>query len=203
VAENNRSKWNWDRSDGYRRCRFLRRGICVGIRKCRGRTGGPAAEQTRFLCGRSRTACKRPLHLPAHVSDSDLTDRMEAPELPAQPVDFEGENAEEKERTEEPASGFRLQADTSLASIAPPLAISEESSEVVSLVSHRFRTLVVAVLARSADPRPALDLRLICCSGRCVQEWLGVPPLVISASLLQPAILTHCPLAVPRRLGSG
>ncbi|PWZ52998.1 hypothetical protein Zm00014a_042655 [Zea mays] len=57
---------------------------------------------------------------------------MEAPELPAQPVDFEGENAEEKERTEEPASGFRLQADTSLASIAPPLAISEESSEVKS-----------------------------------------------------------------------
>jgi len=43
----------------------------------------PAAEQTRFLGGRGRTARKRPMHLPVHVSDSDPTDRMEAPELPA------------------------------------------------------------------------------------------------------------------------
>lgn len=139
-----------------------------------------------FLSGRSRTARKRPLHLSTRPR---VRFRSDGPDGSTGTADPAGQTLKRSEaeatpgRREEPPPQASLP--TALASLAPPLAICEESSEVVSLVlylvSHIFGALLVAVHARSADPRPALDLfRLIRCSGRCVKEWLGVvPPLVI------------------------
>lgn len=113
---------------------FLRRRICVGIRKCRGRTGGQLQNRRVFWAEEAvpqeNALCIYPSTCPIPIRRTGWKHRNCRPP----PVDFEalrgGDTGEERERSRR----LRPQP-TALASLAPPLAISEESSDSTALAS--------------------------------------------------------------------
>jgi len=128
-----RFRWNGDR--------FLRRGICVGIRKCRGRTGGPAAEhRADAFFRRKRPHRKKTPSASARPRvrfRSDGSDGSTGTAGPRRSTLKHCEAATPGKRERE-----RGAAASGLSPQPSPHSLrrwrSEESSEVVSLVSHRI-----------------------------------------------------------------